>query len=352
MITPSAAVTRKSTKVCLSLLLAYLAVVARHWIGEYDGAADSTSSDDDAGYHSAKAASETKPKQQLIPEAHSLLPSCNPHWDMKITESEGSMDASLLKIKRIFFYHVRKAGGTMIRTYLHKVAAKYGLHLEMRECQHASAKEEVGIRNDTLYVTNIRDPVERAISHYKFDGRWDCWQLVHNDTFVPTEANARPFEEWDKTAGFEGSWCDAPFSFISCAVNCHVQAFSGRGCTKDGWRSEYNLALERLLRYNLVFVYDRFRDPQYVKAVERFFGVEGFNAPSEMFCGAESAAANRRMPLKVDLDAVVSLTNKNAMDIRLYDDLTHCWREKEKPFSFPAVDASRLVRQRNRTVIE
>lgn len=271
------------------------------------------------------------------------LPTCHPHW------GNGP-------VKRIYFYHVRKAGGTMILEYLNAVAWKYRLHLEIREYEHASSREEVGSRNDTFYVTNLRDPVERSISHFKYSARWSCEDLVRNkDTFVATEENARKFDEWNGTAGFEGSDCGYPFSFTDCAVNCYLQTFSGRGCSDDGWSTEYNAAIDRLLRYNMVLVFEKFKDPGYVEAVEGFFGVRGFDDWHDMFCGRESREANERVPLRVGYESVARLTALNEMDTRLYRDVaTACWRKEEDGevvYSFPKVDESIFVPQENRTVI-
>ena len=322
----------------------------------------------------ATTSAENRRRLRPTTTTRSLLPSCHPHWRVgtpsrnkknggpAITRNDGN---TTLPIKRIYFYHVRKAGGTMIRKYLKKVASLYRIHLRVLEYKHAYSEEEVGSRPDTFYVTNIRDPVERSVSHFKYDARWGCDQLVKNSSkFVPTPDNARPFESWNFTGGFEESDCDEPFSFVSCAVNCYVQGFSGRGCTRDGWFTEYNLAWDRLLRYNMILVYSKFRDPEYVRSVEDFFGgVRGFNAPSSMFCGQEAREANRRVPLRVSFEHVLRLTRLNEMDNRLYRDLvTSCFEEMEEQrggggvagghYSFPRVDTSRFVAQKNRTVID
>lgn len=241
----------------------------------------------------------------------------------------------------------------MIHEYLRKVALHYSIDLVVKEYNHASKEEDVGGRHDTIYVTNMRDPVERSISHFKYDGRWDCGQLTKNESFVPTEQNARSFEAWNQTRGFESSECDAPFSFISCAVNCYIQTFSGKGCTDDNWSTEFNLAQDLLLRYNLILVYEKFRDPEYIKAVEQFFGgVEGFNEPVSMFCGRESRAANERVPLAVKFEHVLKLTRLNAMDNRLYKDIAgSCWEydeEGQAEYLFPSVDASRFITLRKK----
>lgn len=62
---------------------------------------------------------------------------------------------------RIYFYHIRKSGGTMIRKYLKAVASHYSIDLTIQENKYA--KEEVGSVPGTFYVTNLRDPVERSI---------------------------------------------------------------------------------------------------------------------------------------------------------------------------------------------
>ena len=284
------------------------------------------------------------------PANHILLPSCHPHHRVKSTTQS---------IKRIYFYHVRKAGGTMIRNYLQKVAEQYDIHLQVDEYNHASSKEEVGSKPDTLYITNLRDPVERSISHFKYSERWDCEQLVHNESFIPTQLNARPFSSWNGTKGFESSPCDLEFSFTQCAVNCYLQTFSGMGCTNNEWFKQYNMAFDRLRKYNLILIYERFKDPKYIHAVEDYFGgIQGFNTPAHMFCGDESKEANDKVPLSVSEFAhVFKLQSLNKMDERLYNDfLLSCgWNkinEEEIEYDFPILDSNRFVAQLNRTVNE
>ena len=210
----------------------------------------------------------------------------------------------------------------MIRKYLKRVASHYNIDLKVQENKYAM--EEVGSVPGTFYVSNLRDPVERSISHFKYEGRWDCRQLVKNHSFVPTKSNARRFEDWKETNGFVPSDCDEPFSFTNCAVNCYVQSFSGEGCSSDGWGSEYRLAKERLFRYNLIFAYERFSDEVYIHSIEEFFGVDGFNKASDMWCGWQAHDANEKIPLAVGFEHVLRLTRLNEIDIRLYKEVTSC----------------------------
>lgn len=303
-----------------------------------------------------------QPTQTQFPDDH-LSPACNPHWKVATSKEgggngDGSIDqiiswSATLPIRRIYFYHVRKAGGTMFETYLKKVASRYGIELIRTEHVHA-ATEEVGSRNDTIYVTNMRDPVERAISHYKYEGRWSCkpgsGELM-NKSFVPTEENSRPFESFNDTSGFSPSPCDKPFRFTLCAVQCYIQSFSGKGCTSDNWLTEYHLARNRLLRYNLILSLEQLNDPRYVEAVEDFFGVQGLRGNPRMWCGPQSKEANKKVPLSVDPTLVPKLTRLNRMDYRLYGDLvTSCWGDtqiEDVQYSFPKVNASRFIMKAN-----
>jgi hypothetical protein len=295
------------------------------------------------------------------PRTSQRSPACYPHWDVAIPSAPKVTASDIvtlhnhphtliplswnntLPFSRIYFYHIRKAGGTMIRKYLKKVAAHYSIDLTIQE--NKFAKEEVGSHPHTFYVTNIRDPVERSISHFKYEGRWDCQQLVKNHSFVPTKLNARRFEEWKETKGFVPSPCEEPFSFTGCAVNCYIQSFSGEGCTTDNWQPEYNLALERLFRYNLIFVYEKFKDAKYISAIESFFGVKGFNEKtSDMWCGWQAADANTKVPFVIGFKHVLKLTRLNDMDMRLFRDATSCVGEE---YLFGEVNSSRFARHEN-----
>ncbi|KAL9183040.1 LOW QUALITY PROTEIN: hypothetical protein ACHAXT_004827 [Thalassiosira profunda] len=279
-------------------------------------------------------------------------PVCHPHWDVAVSKDSGGSEilndlswGANLPIKRIFFYHVRKAGGTTVEKYLKMVTT----HTELNTKRLSMAMPLQRSRNDTIYVTNLRDPVERSISHFKYEGRWSCkgrdGELM-NRSFIPTKENARPFENWTHTQGFYPSPCDKPFYFGICAVQCYIQSFTGRGCTSDDWITEYHLALNRLRRYNIIISLEQIKDPRYREAVEDFFGVKGFGGNLRQWCGPESKAANKKVPLLTDPSVVSRLTRLNKMDYRLYRELTSCWDnddQSEVHYSFPRANASRFV---------
>ena len=109
------------------------------------------------------------------------------------TSSEAEIITPLLPnaaIKRIHLLHIRKAGGTSIRYFLLRVAAQHNLTLVVREGKNGPlipAKK----RNDTLYITSLREPLSRLISHYHYDGRWSERKIENR-----TIENSTPFSTW------------------------------------------------------------------------------------------------------------------------------------------------------------
>ena len=292
------------------------------------------------------------PHDSHVKRSLQFSPACHPHYRIATTSDTGSTKwSSSLPFTRIYFYHVRKAGGTMLRKYLKKVALTHNIQLQIQENKYA--REEIGSQPGTMYVTNLRDPVERSISHFKYEGRWNCRQMIKNAThYIPTLQNAKKLETWNETGGFVPSPCEEPFSFDECAVNCYIQSFSGQGCNSDYWETQYTLAQERLFRYNLIFVYEKFKDPNYVKAVERFFGVRPFNQVSNYWCGPESQQANKLYPLNTKFEVVMKLASLNAMDNKFYKEAATCWGDADAAeYSFPKAGADTFAPQNNSEVI-
>ena len=82
-------------------------------------------------------------------------PACHPHFRLALP---GNQWTNKVKFKRIYLYHLRKAGGSSLHVYFAKVAARHGLDFKVVEW---SAMEEPGSLEDaeTFYVTHIREPV-------------------------------------------------------------------------------------------------------------------------------------------------------------------------------------------------
>ena len=259
------------------------------------------------------------------------------------------------------------------------MASHHGLQFEVLEFGMA---EDPGSRPDeaTFYVTHLREPVSRSLSHFKYQGRWDCEQLVKNMSYVPTEAIAQKLETWNTEYGHEYSSHDCEyqkdgtpiFRLSTCAVNCYSQWFSGLSCPNavDGRRREspknsnarrgrsndstgrrkvggvpmakqYEVARAKLYRYNFIVINEMLKHPEYVKAIDRFFGVPGVgNRDVHPWCEVETAYTNKRVPLVVKNDTIDRLARLNEIDIGLYREMTDC--PDEGTHDFLSFDATRF----------
>jgi len=313
---------------------------------------------------------------------HSHSPACRPHY--KVALSDGSWTTNV-KFKRIYFYHARKAGGTNLRFYLEKVAKHHGLEYEAEEFTMAEDPGHNSYNNNTptLYVANLREPVSRSISHFKYEGRWDCESLLYNTSYLPTTQNAASITTWNQHYGHIPAACRMErngaykFKMDKCAVNCYTQWYSGLSCpwwemppgvnvtaeNFTGYRPirkqmaterMYEVAISKLRRYNFVIITELLRNPMYVEAIERYFGVPGLNERKlSPWCEVESHYANEVVPLVVPKETLANLTALNEVDVRLYHEMKDCLVDDDGTLvegggggyaNFPAWDASRFER--------
>ena len=167
-------------------------------------------------------------------------------------------------------------------------------------------------RRDNLYITHLRHPVDRAISHYKYEGRWSCEQLVKNKTlFVPTPENAqslRYFMEQSRTRNSRNCGRVNPLLW-QCTQLCYLGWFGGAipYCVPPSELPQlYNTALERLSRFNLIIITEWLKDANYRKGLFEMFGL--FNVSTNlrqgMFCDTESKYWNSQYPAILRNDTI------------------------------------------------
>ena len=131
------------------------------------------------------------------------------------------------------------------------------------------------------------------------------------------------------------------FSLGECAVNCFIQWFSGK-CLNENmpWSSQYDLAKEKIFRYHFILVLEKLKDPQYVSAVEDFFGVPGITKKKTSLCEPEAARFNKKYPLVIQNKTIARLKDLNQFDIKLYHSLTDCLDSGE--YKFPRWNEDRF----------
>ena len=136
---------------------------------------------------------------------------------------------------------------------------------------------------------------------------------------------------------------DKPLLFFlgGCAFNCFIQWFAGK-CPNEAipWTRQYEIAEEKLLRYNFIVVLEKMKDPQYVRAVENYFGVPGLSKKTASLCEPESDKANKKNPLVIKNETLTKLRELNKLDIKLYESLTGCLENGE--YKFPKWNGDRF----------
>lgn len=215
---------------------------------------------------------------------------------------------------------MRKAGGSSVRSYLKDVAIYHGVELKVFEgSKHPELPQQ---DNHTLYITHIREPLARAISHYKYEQRWGCLTQLKKPGFVPSENNTKM-----SLYTFIKKNHPTKKRIWTCASNCHARWVTGQ------WKHEFmeshpdellKSAQSVFSQYNLVLVAEWLKDASYVKQLENLFGRPHLDQNKGMHCGSLSAKANTDIPLKIDNTTATLLKDRNEIDAKLYQDLTSC----------------------------
>lgn len=240
------------------------------------------------------------------------------------------------QIEKIVFHHMRKAGGTLLRQYLKKVCEEY--NLTYRAYEGRGPPLDDGMENNTLYVTNLREPVSRTISHYKYDQRWDCKDLMKK-SFQPSQGNLkRTLEDFIAEPHSTGN---KEKRLWGCATNCYTRWVTGHhepldeNCSSTLRKHEVTKleeARDVLLKYNLILITEKMRYPKYTKKIEKMFGVRGLTkTKASPYCGRVSAAANEKLPLIIANETLKRLNDCVTPDSTLYKQLTTC----PEGFRFP-----------------
>ena len=228
-----------------------------------------------------------------------------------------------IPITRLYLSHMRKAGGTTLRTYFERVATELNLTLVVAE---GTVLEPAGERTDTIYVTHVRDPVQRWISQYEYEGRWSCTTTqLRNPHFRPTRRNSRALQDYllqDKVVSTPATTtsCLNKTRLWTCSENCFVRwlAMPMDLCGDMTYPILENRAWEVANRYHAIIHVEWLKDPWYVKRMEHFFGVRGLvNRRSEMFCWNETKAANQAVPMKYSSSTIDYLKHRNHYDYSL-----------------------------------
>lgn len=243
------------------------------------------------------------------------------------------------RIEKIVLVHMRKAGGTSMKAYLGEVSTKYNITLQDFEGERPILPEHSD--GKTLFVTHIREPASRVLSHYKYEMRWYCKHLTDKKkTFDPVNSSRTTLDRFVERENKPNTAGGEKGNLWECSHNCYAKWSTGL-CWIEGafdestmcWSREngegslLSRAREVLYSYHLIVVIEWLQNPEYVKAIEALFGLEGIaKQRTDMWCGKESAAANKKFPLVVPEETRQRILHFNQLDTILYNELTTCSR--------------------------
>lgn len=97
------------------------------------------------------------------------------------------------------------------------------------------------------------------------------------------------------------------------------------------------LAREVLLRYHLIINTERLGNVTYTRGIQAMFGVDGLaGTHPTIYCGPESAEANKKFPLTISNSTRKIIQDCNVGDSLLYKELMTC----QDGIEFPAFNRS------------
>lgn len=221
---------------------------------------------------------------------------------------------------RIVFLHMRKAGGSSLRNFLKEVAQKKKIPIYCMEGY--KVPEKPGDENKTLYVTHLREPISRVISHFKYERRWKCDQLrqLRTDGLVPMENHTlMGLKEFTEKRWYPRN------KLWTCSKECYARWSTGWYHHSRIYEEDMEAKAGKVLGgYHLIVISEWLKDPEYARSLEALFGMGGIDRKKSPTCGEATAWANKMVPYNVTQEEYDIMAEKNYVDIRLYNELATC----------------------------
>jgi hypothetical protein len=182
----------------------------------------------------------------------------------------------LYALSDVFLFHTRKAGGTSLRAWLKAERIDFSV-AEGYNLRRKKGKE--------VWVTSIRDPVNRLWSSFTYEGRW----VLRNNNFT---GGGVPFEDW--LARTSTPVCSA--KTWQCSENCFTRWYSG--CTSGKIDDSFEAAVRGLAQFDVVVNVDRLGDNRYHDKVMRCLNATTRLPRVLPWMGRASKRANEAWPAK------------------------------------------------------
>ena len=224
-------------------------------------------------------------------------------------------------VERVFLYHMRRAGGTSLRSYCQSPARENGLQYNVVEGCSLDYDRYFAASPATLHVVCLRDPIDRIKSSYRFEGRWRQRETVC------TAETAKSFSSWEGETRCDDGQSDVLWK---CSENYYVKALIGypRVVGSGVGRAELDLAKRRLREFGLVLITESLSHSEtaaYVRQVLNF----DMPIPHERYPELERPEASDEELF--DAPTLVRLQEANQLDFELYQEAKELLQQRMGP---------------------
>lgn len=204
----------------------------------------------------------------------------------------------------IFLYHSRLAGGGILREWLGKVCRLHNITLAAKEGYvmddsvfQAGQDNLFNPTGRTLYITSLRDPVDRAISSFSQEGN-------------PDSVSFRDWVDNKSTTDHGAS------NFIwFCHSNCFSKWFGAR-TYEEAQHYGVEKATERLKRFHLVIRAEELHHESYTVHLQKLLDAEQLPVPYGPW-GERTSTAEVTAKYGITKEDIELLRERNQLDEQL-----------------------------------
>jgi hypothetical protein len=163
----------------------------------------------------------------------------------------------------------------------------------------------------TFFITLIRDPFDRIVSSYIFDGFWPEGAFRENKTLD----NAITLDEWiDKTQARPLQW--------SCVADCFTKWYGTRNISQRMIKGyDIGMAKDRLWRFHMIVCTEYMKQPNYWKIIVYIMGLNDVHLNQQLRKGTNKPENTTRFVSKAALERLAGINQQDY-------DLVDCLFEK------------------------
>jgi len=218
-----------------------------------------------------------------------------------------------------FLLHTRKAGGTSLRSWLLEMG------LQVKEVEGPVFRPGTYSRPDTLMVTSLRDPVERAISSYNYEGRWGgVRRIPYAQRNLSNSVTFRHWMNFTETSlrrtncqqMLRGKSKSTIIRVWSCAQNCFTRWFSGRCNVRE---EDACAAMRHIMSFDIVVTTDEMKNETIVQHLMECMNTTTPIRVVAPFLKDFQVKSNQRFPYNLSAATLQLARAGNDLDFKLID---------------------------------